>query len=251
LLIKDTVLALLSDMHTGGSTALFTAKTFRGRHQNASPNPTQKRIRPLWLQSIREIAQARKNKRLIVVNLGDATDGFHHNSIQESLFGKADQAEAHVEIMWEFLEGTGFSKRHGDQLHYVQGTEIHTGDIEEGIAKELRAEKNTVTGLYVSDILTLNINGSIHRFQHHGRGRGEGANEGNQLRNSLRNVYFDRQKEGLGRLDVIWSGHTHAHAWESWNVREGDNFHTIHEAICKCTITAKNKKSTTTPSSSL
>jgi hypothetical protein len=179
-----------------------------------------------------EVAVARKGKRLIIVNLGDSVDGIHHLSVQESLFSSTDQAAAHIELMREFMKRTGYSKKKGDELHYIQGTESHVGDIENEIGETLGAQRTKKTGLYVSDVLTLNINGTQQQFLHHGRARGDGANEGNGLRNWMRNIHYDRQKEGMAGLDAIWTGHTHAHTYTTHISRERDQFHVMHGIIC-------------------
>lgn len=233
--IKDTILCVLSDMHTGGSTALFPAHGFSGdgnEDNHVLPNDRQKEMYSTWVRMAGEVKQARKDKRLIVVNLGDAIDGSHHNSIQESLFRIKDQCTAHVELMQEFMRRVGYNKKSGDELYYVQGTEVHVGETENDMAKELGAIKGE-SGRYVSDILELNINGLNNLFAHHGKGRGEGTNEGNSLRNALRNLRDDREKDGLSVVDVSWSGHTHGHIYENHIKRTpGGNYHILHGIIC-------------------
>jgi hypothetical protein len=218
-------------MHTGGSTALFTPTIFEGTHQTAAPNKMQKIIRPVFVRYCGEVAKARKGRDLIVVMLGDALDGFHHNSIQESLFSINDQRDAHEQIMREFLKRVGY-RRGGDELHYIRGTESHVGETENELGKIMGAVKNQFSGLYASDVLMLAINGTNHLFLHHGKARGDGANEGNALRNWLRNNYYDRQKDKQPIIDVYWSGHTHGHTWVTYQTRGQDgNFHVSHGII--------------------
>src|SRR5688572_20570089 len=100
------------------------------------------------------------------------------------------------------------------------------------MAKELGATK-AESGLHVNEILSLNINGLLHVFAHHGKARGSGQNEGNSLRNFLRDVRDDREKDGLPRIDVLWSGHTHAGTWNTHIRRIGNGeFHEMHGIIC-------------------
>lgn len=233
--IKETVLAVLSDTHTGSSTALFPAQGFKGNHVEDNPilpNKRQKMIQGVMATFRGEVAVARKDKRLIIVMLGDAIDGFHHGSMQESLFREQDQIEAHVSIMRDFMERTGFDKQKGDELYYVRGTEAHVKDNEKSIARKLNAKKSQ-SGIHVHEILELPINGKLFVFAHHGKGRGEGANEGNELRNFLRNNTIDRRKDGVKVFDVLVSGHTHGHTWATWNERmEEGKFRGVHGVIC-------------------
>lgn len=233
--VADTLLAVLADMHTGSSTALFPREGFwGGAHEDnhVLPNERQRDIYQVYVRFAAEVAKARKGKRLIVVNLGDAIDGFHHGSLQESLFKENDQCAAHVLLMADFLKKAAFDKKKGDELYYVRGTEVHVRDSENELARELGA-KQAESGLYVNEILELNINGLLHVFAHHGKSRGSGQNEGNALRNFLRDIRDDRDKDGLNRIDVLWSGHTHGHTYNTHIARERDGqFHQMHGVIC-------------------
>lgn len=230
--IEDTILAVLSDMHTGSSTALFPARGFKAKGMDGnhvSPNDKQREIYPVFIRFAGEVAKARKGKRLIIVHNGDAIDGFHHGSLQESLFNTQDQSDAHKLLMGEFIRRVGRNK--GDELYYVRGTEVHVGQNENEIAKELGAVKAS-EDTHVHGILELNINGMIHCFAHHGKARGAGQNEGNSLRNFLRDIRSDREKDGLPRIDVLWSGHTHGHTYNTHIARQRNDFHVMHGVIC-------------------
>jgi hypothetical protein len=222
-------------MHTGSSTALFPRNGYQGEgteDNHISPNEKQAEIHHTFIRFSGEVAKARKGRRLILVNLGDAIDGFHHGSMQESLFKEKDQCAAHVLLMQDFMKRVAFDKKKGDELHYVRGTEIHVKDAENEMAQELGAVKAD-TGLFVNEILSLNINGLMNVFAHHGKNRGAGGNEGNALRNFLRDVRFDREKDGLPQIDILWSGHTHGHTWANHVARKRDgNFHVMHGVIC-------------------
>jgi hypothetical protein len=231
--VADALLVVLSDMHTGGSTALFPRNGYQieGAEGNfIKANDRQVEIHHTWTRFAAEVAVTRKGRRMIVINLGDAVDGIHHNSLQECLFNIKDQCAAHVALMDEFKKKTGFTK--GDELYYVRGTEVHVGETENEMAEELGAAK-AESGLYVNEILTLNINGLNVIFLHHGKGRGNGVNEGNALRNYLRDTRDARRKDGLPKVDVMVSGHTHGHLYSNHVEREpGGNYHIFHGIIC-------------------
>lgn len=220
-------------MHTGSSTALFPQGGYKGdgeEDNHISPNNKQMEIRKIWARLMGEVASARKGKRLIIVNLGDAIDGFHHGSLQESIFKTKDQVEAHCLLMREFMKRVAFKK--GDELYYVMGTEIHVGETERQIGEELGAVKSD-NGTHVHDILSIDVNGKVHVFAHHGKRRGGGQNEGNTLRNFLRDYRDDLEKDAIPCPDVLWSGHTHGHTWNTHIRRvRGGEFHELHGIIC-------------------
>jgi hypothetical protein len=220
-------------MHTGSSTALFPRNGYQiqGAEGNfIKANDRQIEIHKTWVRFTGEVAVARKGRRLIVVNLGDSIDGLHHNSLQECLFNVKDQCQAHVELMEDFKGRVKFGK--DDELYYVRGTEVHVGETENDMAQELGAVQ-AESGLFVNEIFEMDINGLKMMFLHHGKSRGRGVNEGNALRNYLRDTREERQNDGLTRLDVMWSGHTHAHMYESHIKRTpGGGYHVFHGIIC-------------------
>lgn len=234
--VQETVLVILSDMHSGSSKALFPIKGFVNSEKNlVLPNDLQREIYSVFVRFSGEVAKARKGKRLILVNLGDGIDGNPKGSQQESLYKTADQCNAHVWLMQDFMQRVGFSRK-TDAFYYVRGTEIHVQETENNMAKELGAipvDAKADDVSYVHEILELPINGALHVFAHHGKARGSGQNEGNSLRNYLRDIRADRKKDGLPVIDALWSGHTHAATWVTHIERmQGCTFHQMHGVIC-------------------
>ena len=228
---KDTLVVVLSDLHSGGSTALFPNRFWQFKHTNHTPTPGQLAMFEHFDKCAKYAAKRRRNKRLIMVHDGDSIDGNHHGSIQAVTLNTDEQCEIHTDLMDHFLTRAGFNKKIGDKLFYVSGTETHVGDKEEGIAKDLRAEK-TENGGYVFDHLELDINGRLVWLIHHGQKRGAGANEGNALRNWMRDVYFDCRKSDVRPPDVIISGHTHTPAFNVFVARDKNGFHLTHGIVC-------------------
>jgi hypothetical protein len=227
--IKDTLLAIHSDFHSGSSVALFPNKFMQFQHQNHTPTGKQKEI---WLHfdKCTEYAKLnRKGKRLLVIHDGDAIDGNKYGN-QSVTLNTVEQAEIHTELMDYFLRKTRFDHKADDRLFYVTGTESHTNDIENKIGKDLEAEKNGE--LYAFDHLELEINGRLLWFLHHGKGRGKGASEGNALRNWLRDVHIDCEKVGKRTPDLIVSGHVHTPTYANYVYRKGSSFRMIHGVIC-------------------
>jgi len=172
-----------------------------------------------------------RNKRHIIVHDGDSIEGNHHGTIQIVTPVLDEQLEVHIDLMQTFMKRSKFDGRKGDKLFYVNGTETHTADKEQLIARALKAQRaEDGTGSF--DFLELDINGRLIWFLHHGKNRGKGANEGNALRNFMRDIYFDCQKTGKRAPDVVVTGHTHTPAWGVYVVSNGNSFHMMHGLIC-------------------
>lgn len=227
--IKDTLLAIHSDFHSGSSVALFPNRFVQFQHQNHTPTEKQKEIWQHFEKCTEYVKVNRKNKRLLVVHDGDAVDGNRYG-IQSVTLNMDEQAEIHTELMDYFLRKTRFDRKADDRLFYVTGTEVHTADKENKIGEDLSAEKNGE--LYAFDHLELEINGRLIWFIHHGKGRGKGASEGNSLRNWLRDVHLDSDKVGKRTPDLVISGHVHTPTYANYVYRTGSAFRLVHGVIC-------------------
>ena len=224
----NVLLVSLSDMHSGGSTALFPDKsmTLKYDDKNAmrlTPSPEQKKLYKHFLQCAERVRKLADGRRIIIVHNGDAIEGMHHNSVQVMTPSPRHQSQIHIELMGTFLDRVGFSVKRGDELHYTSGTESHTGWEEYGIAGHFSA-----LGAQYHDELKLKVNGLEIWYTHHGANAGKGANEGNAHRNWLRDIYFDALKCKASPPDLVITSHFHKCTYNSYS----DSFqHTIHGVI--------------------
>jgi hypothetical protein len=224
--IQDTLIVVLSDTHSGGSTALFPNRYMQFKHSDHKPSKLQRAMWKHFEKCAQYAREHRQGKRLIVIHNGDAIEGVHHGSLQAVTFIKDEQAEIHIELMDYFLTAADFN-RETDQLFYVSGTEVHVGEKEDRIAKDLGAN-----GKRAYDQLELEVNGKMLWIAHHGKKKGAGANEGNALRNFLRDQYLDCKKIDRRPPNILISGHVHTAAWNMYVAREKAGYHVVHGIIC-------------------
>lgn len=231
---KDTLLIPLSDMHSGGSTALFPGyhilKDGVWKFKNTHHRPTAKQTKMYehFIRSAEYIREIRRDRRLIVVVNGDAIEGVHHNTVQVVTNNEQEQQLVHVFLMNQFLDKIGFNKNKGDLLYYVAGTEDHTGDSEDFIATELGAELPPFAeGSSTFDFLPLEVNGKLVWFMHQGPVPGRGINLGDSVRLWLRHRYFELLEEGKRVPDLVAAGHYHIPVYNTF-VR---NYFTMHGMI--------------------
>lgn len=241
---KGVKLIPLSDLHTGGSTALFPyfngedlgfpphkkmtgeAGGWKFKHGVYTPNAKQYAMFRHFTKCAEQIATERNGRRFVVVEHGDATDGKHHNTLQLATHNIGEQNAVHVWLMQYFLHKIGFDKNKGDLLYIGQGTEAHDGDEEDAISEALGAE-TLPNGDSVFDFLPLEINGRLVWIQHQGAPAGRGITEGNALHNYMRNIYFTCLEDKRRLPDVIISGHYHRNVYDTFTRKE----HTIHGII--------------------
>ena len=228
----DTLLACPSDMHSGGSTALFPHYNqlqggfWQFKHTRYMPSGKQCDLANHWDDCADKTAIARQGKRLIIVGMGDMIDGSHHHTLQLATHNVDEQKDVHVWLMQRFMNRVGFDRSRGDKFYVLSGTEVHTGDKEDYIAKELQAENNP-EGSEIFDFLPLDINGKLFWFLHQGAGPGKGANIGNSLVGWMRNKYFELLEQGLRIPDAIISGHYHVPVYTTFT----RNYKTMHGII--------------------
>lgn len=236
--ITDSLIVILSDMHSGSTKALFPNRIMQfengGNHQ---PNDDQIEIWKHFEKCANAVKEARKKKRVILVHDGDALEGSPYNSTQFISRNLDDQVTIHIELMDWFMQQIDFEKKRGDLLYYVKGTEVHTESKEHLIGQDLGAEQNA-QGYHAFDKLEVTINGKLHWFLHHGPGKGKGANAGNPLWNWLKHIYYSSIRDGIQIPDMVVSGHTHNPDYnvytQQWGDGGGDGYgvHQVHGLIC-------------------
>lgn len=230
--MKDTIIAVLSDLHSGSSRALFPNRVvdFKSNGNSHRPNSQQEKIYKHWKVTAQKIKELRKNKAVILVHNGDAIEGIHHGT--REIVGAAnhdEQAQLHIELMGEFQDFINWQR--GDKLYYVTGTETHVLDKESEIAEKAGGQQYA-DGLYSCNLLELPIAGHKVWFVHHGAGAGAGANEGNMMRNWLRDIYWDAKKYNKIPPSLIFTGHVHEPTYNNYVANDGGTYRLVHGVIC-------------------
>ena len=230
----DTLLVSLADTHCGSKTGLMPDGNYQKIDGGTeAPTNTQKLLWGQWKESWDNIAKLRKNKRLIVVVNGDATDGIHHDAIQIISTNPGDHKNIHIDCMDYGLRLAKFGK--GDLLYYIMGTGSHCGTANSytnDVAEDLGAvpmpdsydsERNKYRR-YFWDHLPLEINGKIHDYAHEGVSAGRRAwTKENTFRSWIKSNMMERIINGDGNSipRVYWRAHRHVNI-ESEIVKVGN-----------------------------
>lgn len=225
---RDTLMVVMSDLHTGSIYALTVDRVWRGQKTaDIYPTSQQKKIRKQFLAFAASVKEARKNKKVRLVLNGDLIDGDHHSSGDVFTTDMMEMSDLAIEIITEFKKLIGWAR--GDELYVTRGTDVHTKNLENYIGRELGAVQDG--DFYVHDTLKLETNGVITLVAHHGPGSGKGANEGNPLRNWMRNIYINCMKDGERHPDIIYLGHVHSPIYSVLEVRNGMSYKLMHGVI--------------------
>ena len=198
---NGSVLAVISDTHVGSSTSVAPPEfSIHDRAyletQVVKANKLQEWLYDCWTDYWDYVFKLAKHRRLIVVHCGDCVDGIHHGSLQ--LMNEVeDQAEAFLELMLPVVSKA-------NAFFGILGTgPSHAGmdnSTEVALYKELGARE-------FGQQLTLDVDGVIHDFAHHGRaGRRPWTSN---AANVAAEVAIDYATQGLIPPDYIWRGHNH------------------------------------------
>lgn len=211
--IQDTVIAVFNDEHSGSHVAPLPPKQWEFRGKNVTPNRLQRLLYDQYIEYAEAVGKARKGKRLVVVKLGDAVDGVHHDTKELITQYLDEQKEINKELTDRALKAMKFGK--DDKMFWVAGTPAHAGESEEELAGDFKISKRN--GRRVQPTLSARINGVDCLFFHHGPNKGKGANKGNALRNRLRDMYYDYRDAGKNPPQLVVTADKHAHWYEAFS----------------------------------
>lgn len=199
-----SLLVIISDTHIGGSTAISTPTyTIHNRHdleeQVVQANRLQSWLIECWNDFWQYVyhlqGKGKKARRLIVIHCGDCLEGVHHSSTQ--LMPEIDDQ---MKMALELLEPIR-NKCHG--FYGIFGTPTHSG-IDNADESAIYNALNVDAMGYQ---LTLDVDGVIHDFAHHGRA---GKRPWTSAEAGIAaEVCIDYAQRGQRPPDYIWRGHNH------------------------------------------
>ena len=224
---KDTLFVFCADTHCGSTLGLMKPEPFNlfdGGTYN--PSPAQNVIWRTWADAWEKVKDARKGKRLIVVHVGDAVEGFHHETTETVSTRTEDHEEIHIECMDWALNKSNFDDGKGDALYYISGTEEHVGrgsSSEERVAKQFDGIVPMNDSRFTWNVIRKEINGVLFDISHHGAsaGGGNAVNEGNSLRNRIKNIYTDCLDAGYAIPRYWIRAHVHQYITETHTGGQG------------------------------
>lgn len=208
----------ISDTHCGSDRAVFPPEIYLPplmadeKERRLTYSNNQKKLYDHLMYCARFIKENFAGYKKVITHNGDAIEGIHHHTIQLSAPMVDDHVLIHEAIMGDFLHESGFSVMGGDELHYVSGTEIHTGYTEQRIKNHFEDY-----GATFHDELKLNQNGRKIWYVHQWAGAGNGYNEGNGLTNAIKAMYFNSLKEQREMPDLTISSHFHKATMASYS----------------------------------
>lgn len=228
---QRTILVFASDQQCGSSFGLMPPDWQSVDDYKIVASPAQKIIYDKgWINSWKQVEKLRnKDTRIIFINVGDATDGYHHNTKQLT----TDYVNEHESMFMQCLDRAfdviDYNTDKGDASIFVAGTSVHVGEngaSEDRIARRvddnyggvIRAAPGTTDydGRFVWQRFLGDFNGIKYDIAHTATTIGARVwLRGNNMRYYLKDMYWGCMESGIQAPDYVVRAHRHIHIIET------------------------------------
>jgi len=154
------VIALLGDLHVGGTGALMPPNFRTLQGVTLGQSPAQEFLWDCWELMLKQLYHHVGKDAFSLVLMGDLIEGNHHRTKEIASVEESDHFRAAVHIL------KPLAKR-AHSTFVIEGTECHTHEYETAIGEKIGARVNPETGLPVFGRLALDVCGVRMVARHH------------------------------------------------------------------------------------
>lgn len=206
-----TAITVLSDLHINSTVGLCRYRVPLDDGGFYSPSKQQEVLLKAWIAfmdfSKRMSKEIGAEQNILVLN-GDLVD-LSKYSKHQNITTNANSIIDHALNLIEPIRTLN------NKLFVLRGTEAHvgnSGEIEEIIARELKAERDEDTGIYSRWNLQLDCNDLLIDFAHHGRIGSKPWNRNSPLYTMATEIMMEGFKNGRDIPDLVIRSHHHTFA---------------------------------------
>lgn len=206
-----TAITVLSDLHINSTVGLCDRQVKLDDGGYYMPSTQQKFLLTAWesfsLWSSKIIGDFGAEQKVIVLN-GDLVDLSKYSKHQMVTTNTNTVIDSAMNLIYPLRSSY-------DRLFVIRGTESHvgaSGEMEETLARELKAEQDKITGLYSRWLMQVEANGILIDFAHHGRIGGKPWNRTSPLYNLVAEIVMEGMKNGTNIPDLVLRSHCHTFA---------------------------------------
>ena len=194
---KPVGLVVVSDLHCGGSTALWPpdGELESGNVVTFGKNVHQAWLWEVWLNTIQTAKEHFGKDPFVVVVNGDVMDGAHHGNTELNAAIEADHMAAAIKCLRPLVESAAHA-------YVVRGTECHTKNFDKVVAEKLGAT-------FAGDALHLEIHGTLVDAKHHMPTTGRAYLEAGALSILMGNARLNYARAGHRLPKVFLRAHRH------------------------------------------
>ena len=191
---------VISDIHCGSEVALSPPfhSTRAGNSVTFGENHHQKWLWECWAAAILKVQSIIAHDQAILILNGDAIEGCHHRNNAELVEQeKLRQTEMAQTCLLPFLKLCR-------QRYVVKGTECHTEDFENHLAREIRAVGNKARDKWL-----IEVNGTLIDAAHHMGVTSRAYLEASLMSIHMGNARLNYARCGMRIPQVFLRGHRH------------------------------------------
>lgn len=208
-----TVIAFVNDLHVGHPFAICPRQWTLHDGSVFRPNELQVVIRRHWRACWQRVNQSRRNGRLIVVVVGDAIEGLHHDTTQVITTRLDTQEQMAGAVLEEALQLARFKS--GDEMRFVTGTPAHDGAGAQSLERVARQvlDLADAPGRVTLDRWRAEIDGLLFDVAHEpGSGPGNRTQtHGNAFQMWLKSLYYTALETGQPVPRFVIRAHHHTY----------------------------------------
>jgi len=201
---RTEIAVVVSDIHCGSEVGLAPPKVKlrNGNIVSFGDNIHQKWLWANWQTMTAGVKKIIGKERAILIVNGDATEGVHHRNEKDLI---ASEIDKHVDMAVECLKPLSAMV---EKTYVIKGTECHTLNLENLLAKELGA-----VGKAAKDKWLIDVNGCLVDAAHH-----MGVTSRTYLEASAMSIHMGNAILNSIRMDhrpakVYLRGHRHCGGW--------------------------------------
>lgn len=198
----------LSDPHCGSDVGLRppVVRLKNGNENHIGDSAHQQLLWDWWLEAMEWINVTSGSQPFVLLLNGDLIEGIHHGSAEVI----ATQWDIHMSIAIQTLLPLC---QKAAAVVVVRGTEVHTRDLEDALARDLGAE-----GGEARDQWNFTINGVLNNAQHHMGTTKRTWLESGDLGRVMMNHLSNTDLAGHEGPRVFWRAHRHVSGhWQTRN----------------------------------
>jgi hypothetical protein len=233
---KDTVIALISDIHAGSYLSVCPPHWNLTEGGTYHASPAQMILYRQWVESAKKardlLTEGRERKRLVLILNGEPIDNNHHGTAQLVTILAKEQTNMAVSLLDEWMQIAGYTPQQGDCMYLVRGTSAHErgehidqlGRDFDGVVPVRPDTTSTLKdGRYHWQKLNRRVNGVLFSIAHHGFRRGSRAwTKENSITYALKSMYFNNLDYGLPIPQYVIRSHNHVYTFSEYHGRQAD-----------------------------
>lgn len=197
-------LVVFGDTHVGSTLGVMKPGYVDIEGEKHEGNKLQGWLWDRWRRFEDEVGRIVRGEKFAVLHMGDVIEGKHHGTTQVVTADVADQPLMAIEVLDPLFQMA-------TKAFMVEGTECHTRNTEQSIARRLGCTPDPQSGKYAWPQLVMNMNGTRISAAHHVGTTARPYLESSQYGPTLNSERLWCSRQGEAMPDHVFRAHRHVY----------------------------------------